>query len=227
MTVRTLEVAGAGFSVARNPGHRSDVILRVTAELYLSDHSRGAVTRMQNWDERQMLDGLRELDSQVIGAIYDRYSADVFRYARYRLGDEHVAEDIASEVFVRLLEAAQNGRGPQANIRAWLISTAQHMVTDHLRRVYRRPTESIPDDLMDETPAPFDELARREESRDFRQAYAHLTPEQQHVLALRFGEGYSLEETAAVLKKKINAVKALQFRALAALQRNLPEVTDD
>jgi RNA polymerase sigma-70 factor (ECF subfamily) len=51
-----------------------------------------------------------------------------------------------------------------------------------------------------------------------------LTAEQQHVLALRFGQGYSLEETAAFMDKNVNAVKALQFRALAALQRELGEV---
>jgi RNA polymerase sigma-70 factor (ECF subfamily) len=56
-------------------------------------------------------------------------------------------------------------------------------------------------------------------------AYAQLTSEQQHVLALRFGQGYSLEETATHLKKNVNAVKALQFRALAALQRQIVEVT--
>jgi RNA polymerase sigma-70 factor (ECF subfamily) len=53
---------------------------------------------------------------------------------------------------------------------------------------------------------------------------AQLTPDQQNVLALRFGEGYSLEETASAMRKNVNAVKALQFRALAALQRNLGEV---
>jgi RNA polymerase sigma-70 factor (ECF subfamily) len=51
-----------------------------------------------------------------------------------------------------------------------------------------------------------------------------LTPEQQHVLALRFGQGYSLEETATFMNKNVNAVKALQFRALAALQREIGEV---
>ena len=50
-----------------------------------------------------------------------------------------------------------------------------------------------------------------------------MTPEQQNVLALRFGQGYSLEETASLLEKKVNAVKALQFRALAALQRQIGE----
>ena len=67
----------------------------------------------------------------------------------------------------------------------------------------------------------------REQNRTVKLAYTKLTPEQQEVLALRFGLGYSLEETAVHVKKKVNAVKALQFRALAALQRELGEVTHE
>jgi RNA polymerase sigma-70 factor (ECF subfamily) len=164
---------------------------------------------------------LRDLEPQAVGAIYDQYFTEIFRYVRYRLNDVRLAEDIAGDVFVGLLEAIQAGRGPQINIRAWLLSTASHMVTDHLRRAYRRPTESIQDEIADPAPTPVDVSEGREQSGEFQLAYDQLTHEQQHVLALRFGEGYSLEETAAVLKKKVNAVKALQFRALAALQRNL------
>lgn len=205
------------------PSRRAGAILRVSTNFYIKDYSLGAVIPMANWDERYILDGLRGMDSRVIGDIYDQYSTDVYRYVRYRLGDEHLAEDIAGDVFLRLLEALRDGGGPQANVKGWLLSTAAHMVTDHLRRTYRRPTESISDDLTDPSSTPADEFDHRERTRDFRQAYDRLSHEQQHVLALRFGEGYSLEETAAVLKKKINAVKALQFRALAALQRNIGE----
>ena len=76
------------------------------------------------------LDGLRELNSQVIGAVYDKYFPEVFRYVRYRLGDEQAAEDIASDVFIRLLEASQKGRGPETNLRSWLLGTASHIITD-------------------------------------------------------------------------------------------------
>ena len=183
---------------------------------------------MQNFED-QALDGLRASDSQVIGAIYDKYFPEVYRYVRYRLNDESVAEDIASDVFVRLLEAVQDGRRPRSNLRAWLISTAAHILTDYLRRAYRRPTQALPEDVQDHTIAPTDEFDRREDSRGFQLAYARLTAEQQHVLALRFGQGYSLEETASVMQKNVNAVKAVQFRALAALQRSLgeAEVLDD
>ena len=185
---------------------------------------RGLLLPMQNFDERQALEGLRTLDSQIIGAVYDKYFPEIYRYVRYRLSDEHLAEDIASDVFVRMLEAAQSGFGPQTNLKAWLISTASHIVTDHLRREYRRPVDALSESILDPASAPADEFDRRERTRRFQRAYAQLTAEQQHVLALRFGRGCSLEETASLLKKNVNAVKALQFRALAALQRKIGEV---
>ena len=184
----------------------------------------GAGNKMSNFNERQALDGLQRLDSQAIGAIYDQYFAEVYRYVRYRINDDTVAEDIASDVFVRLLEAVQKRQGPQSSLKGWLIATASHAVNDHLRQQYRRPTEVLSDSLPDQRASVHAEADLREQSRMVRSAYAQLTPEQQHVLALRFGQGYSIEETATHLKKNINAVKALQFRALASLQRQIGEV---
>jgi len=176
-------------------------------------------------DMRRELDGLQKLDPQAVAAIYDRYFTDMYRYAFYRLGNESLAEDIASDVFVRLLEAVKSKRGPKTNLKGWLISTASNVVADHLRSIYRRPTESLSESMPDLGSSLPDEIDRRHQNDSVRQAYAQLTPEQQNVLALRFGDGYSLEETAAVMQKKVNAVKALQFRALAALQRHIGEVS--
>lgn len=182
---------------------------------------------MKNYEELTELEGLQKLDSQVIGAVYDRYFEDVYRFVYYRLGDEQVAEDISSDVFVRLLEAIQKRRGPQANLKSWLLATASHAVADYLRQAYRRPTEELSDAMLDGAPSLIDEVDRREKVSSIQEAYAQLTTEQQNVLALRFGNGYSLEETAGVMQKNVNAVKALQFRALAALQRNIGEVTNE
>jgi RNA polymerase sigma-70 factor (ECF subfamily) len=177
--------------------------------------------------EQRELDGLRDLDPQAISAVYDCYFSDVYRYVRYRLGDEQAAEDISSDVFVRLLEASQKGRGPQTNLKAWLLGTASHIVTDHHRRSYRRPTDSLTDNMLDPLALPVDEFDHREQTRLVRSKLKDLTPEQQHVLALRFGEGYSIEETAAVMQKNVNAVKALQFRALASLQHGIGKVNHE
>jgi RNA polymerase sigma-70 factor (ECF subfamily) len=182
---------------------------------------------MSVYDEQNAWNGLRKLDSQSIGAIYDQYFIEVYRYVRYRINEDAVAEDIASDVFVRLLEASQKSQGPQTNLKGWLIATASNAVNDHLRRRYRRPTEALSDFLPDDTSNIHAEVDLREQNRAVQTAYAQLTSEQQHVLALRFGQGYSLEETASSMKKKVNAVKALQFRALAALQRMIGEVSHE
>jgi RNA polymerase sigma-70 factor (ECF subfamily) len=180
---------------------------------------------MTNFDELQALEGLRKLDSQSIGAIYDKYFPEVYRYIRYRISDEATAEDIASDIFVRLMDAAQKKQGPQTNLRGWLIATASNAVNDHHRRHYRRPVEALSESMPDRGPGIHAEIDVREQNRLVLGAIAQLTDEQQHVLALRFGQGYSVEETAALLKKNINAVKALQFRALASLQRQIGEVS--
>ena len=182
---------------------------------------------MSAYNERQVIDSLQALDAQAIGAIYDQYFAEVYRYVRYRINDDLAAEDIASDVFVRLLEAVQKRQGPQSSLKGWLLATASHAVNDQLRRQYRRPVEALSDALPDHGASVHSAVDAREQNRMVQSAYAQLTSEQQHVLALRFGQGYSIEETAAHLKKNINAVKALQFRALASLQRQIGEVNHD
>jgi RNA polymerase sigma-70 factor (ECF subfamily) len=192
--------------------------------IYFTNFQSKAVFTMLLIDNDRTLDGLQTLDQQAIGAVYDKYFSEIYRYVLYRIGDPTLAEDIASDVFVRLLEAVQNGRSPQTNLKGWLIGTASHVVTDHLRRKYRRPEEEISESMPDRGPSLVAEVDQREQNRMVNDAYAQLTPEQQHVLALRFGQGYSLEETATFMNKNVNAVKALQFRALAALQREVGEV---
>jgi RNA polymerase sigma-70 factor (ECF subfamily) len=166
---------------------------------------------------------LQNLDSQAVGAIYDQYFPEVYRYVRYRINDDTAAEDIASDVFMRLLEAVRKKQGPQTSLKGWLIATASNAVNDHHRRHYRRPVEALSDSMPDHGTSVHSEVDARERNRMVQNAYAQLTSEQQHVLALRFGQGYSVEETALHLNKNVNAVKALQFRALASLQRQIGE----
>jgi RNA polymerase sigma-70 factor, ECF subfamily len=175
-------------------------------------------------DTQHELDGIRRLDAQVIGAVYDQYFSEVYRYVLYRVGEPLLAEDIASDVFVRLLEAVQSGQPPKTSLKGWLIGTASHIVMDHLRQKYRHRQEKISESMADLGESVVFEVDEREKNRRLNDAYVNLTPEQQHVLALRFGQGYSLDETATFMNKNVNAVKALQFRALAALQREVGEV---
>jgi len=162
-----------------------------------------------------------------VGDIYDLYFSDIYRFVRYRINDDLTAEDIASDVFVRLIEAFQKRRGPDRNLKGWLIATASNSVNDHLRRRYKLSVERLTEEIPDRNPGVQEVVTFREQSRTFKHALNQLTNEQQNVLALRFGLGYSLEDTANSMGKNVNAIKGLQFRALSSLQRLIGEVDDE
>jgi RNA polymerase sigma-70 factor, ECF subfamily len=166
---------------------------------------------------------LGDLDSQAIGAIYNQYFQEIFRYVRYRLDDDALAEDISSEVFFSLLKAVRSGRMPGLNLRGWLIGTARHMIIDYFRKNHRHPCEELSEDLAFDGEQLAEQVENRLARHALHRALVQLTEDQQQVLALRFGQGYSIEETAAIMKKQVNAIKALQFRALNALQRRIGE----
>ena len=166
----------------------------------------------------------RGQDSPTLAKIHDHFYPEVYRYVHYRLEDEKVCEDIASEVFLRLLKALRQEGAAIQNLRGWLLGTAAHLINDHWRATYARPVSLLEekDMALDDPPERVAEHAWL--SQQVRQALRQLTPDQQHVLALRFAEERSLEETAQLMQKSIGAVKTLQFRALAALRRQLDEV---
>jgi RNA polymerase sigma-70 factor (ECF subfamily) len=172
-------------------------------------------------DERKLLARARRFESDALGEIHDEYYAPVFRYAFFRTGDRETAEDIASEVFKRLLEGLRAGTGPTTTLAGWLFGVAARVVSDHFRRVYRAPqvewNESWGD--FDDTPSTL--TVKAVEREELRQAIQALTEEQQHVIALRFGEGLSIERVARMLGKTEGAIKQLQARAVAALARQM------
>ena len=173
------------------------------------------------------LDGLNSLDPQVITAIHNQYYPDVYRFARFRVTDEVIAEDIAGEVFIRLLEAVHKGRGPNANLRGWLLRTTANIVNDHFRKVYNRPVEDPSEmhensmDLFLPQEDPVVILDQAEQNRLIQSALEKLTDAQKLVLTLRFANRLSIEETAKLMGKNANTIKALQCRALTALRKKI------
>jgi RNA polymerase sigma-70 factor, ECF subfamily len=170
----------------------------------------------------RLLECAQNLDTQALAQVHDRYYPAVYRYVRYRLDDEQVVEDISSEVFLRLLNHLHRQKGEIHDLRGWLLGTASNLVNDHLRQKYRRPTEDLNDH---EWLASGDDPSRTAEHNDnqraVRRAIQQLTRDQQHVLALRFSQGMTIEETAQLMNKTIGAIKVLQFRALASIRKLL------
>ncbi|MEW5958538.1 MAG: sigma-70 family RNA polymerase sigma factor [Chloroflexota bacterium] len=175
---------------------------------------------MNDYEQTRLQPG-RAFDRAALAAIYDDYHQPIYRYIYRQIGEVEAARDLAAEVFHRLLKALQQGGGPDQKLQAWLYRTAHNAVIDFYRRQQHRRHLPLHETLVNTADDPVRWAERRLLAAEVRTALQQLTPDQQQVIALKFFAELSNEETAVVLDKPVGAVKSLQHRALAALQRQL------
>lgn len=175
---------------------------------------------MENRDE-ELLKQAREGDSAALAAIYDQYYGPLYGYIYRQVGHVDTARDLTAHVFERLLETLPTGKGPQQQLRPWLYRVAHNGVVDFYRRQQHRQHLPLEDQVLASADRPDIEAEQQLLAADVRAALVTLTPEQQQVIALKFLAGLSNAEVADIVDKPVGAVKSLQHRALAALQRRL------
>jgi RNA polymerase sigma-70 factor, ECF subfamily len=168
--------------------------------------------------KQDLLVQAKQLEPCALAEIYDLYSPRLYRYAVRLLGDACAAEDCVAETFGRFLQALRTGKGPRDYLQAYLFRTAHNFIADHYRH---QPPETT---LADDTPDCED--TEENASQNIRQhrvraALLELTEDQGQVIALKFLEGWENDEIARALNKPVGAVKSLQHRALARLQKIL------
>ncbi len=172
-------------------------------------------------EERDLLRRARQLDEAALATIFDTYFPALYRYFYHHVHQAQLAEDLAAEVFCRLLEQLAKRSGPRRHLRAWLYRVAYNLVVDNSRRSVHRNHDSLEEDTACVT---LDLEERTDASllrAEARAALMSLTPQQREVIILKFLEGYENQEVARILGTTVGAVKALQHRGLAALEQAL------
>jgi RNA polymerase sigma-70 factor (ECF subfamily) len=162
-------------------------------------------------------------DAEAFGQIYEEYVDVVYRYLYVRCGSHHLAEDLTAETFVRALRRLDSFTWTGKDIAAWFVTIARNLVVDHVKSSRYR-MEVTTGELLDadeHAAAPETEVLEQMRDRRLLTAVKELKGDQQECIVLRFLQGMSLAETAAILGRKENAVKQLQFRAIRALHRSL------
>jgi RNA polymerase sigma-70 factor, ECF subfamily len=168
------------------------------------------------------------LDQDGLKTIFDEYAPALYKYLlRLGVGSQE-ADQIVGDVFARLLDKFAEGKGPRTNLRAYLFQIAYHLVVDYARERQRTaPLEvalSMSEEMesvqsMAEEKILLDKLSIAME-RD-------LTEEQKNVIVLRFQEDFSLKETAEIIGKNVNAVKALQNRGINNLRQAMGRLGEE
>jgi RNA polymerase sigma-70 factor (ECF subfamily) len=178
--------------------------------------------------EDRLLSRARTGDEEALMVIYENYFPPVYNFIRLRIEDRALAEDLASDVFVKLLQSIRQSQAPRHSLRGWIFKVARNLVYDHYRKERQVTTEALEEWIPNADDEGLEvEFIRSVNLERARRALGRLAPDQQEVLILRFGQNLNLQETADIMGKSINAIKSLQFRAVQTLRQLLGEIQSE
>lgn len=190
-----------------------------------ADPTTDTVVDPDHTETWQLVRRAQDGDGEAFGQLYDRYVDVVYRFIYFRVNDQALAEDFTSETFLRGLRRIGSISYQGRDIGAWFVTIARNIVLDHIKSARYRLEVSTSEtrEDADETPGPESAALSALETERLMGAVRRLGEEQRECVMLRFIQGFSVSETAAVMGKNDGAVKALQHRAV----RKLAELIGD
>lgn len=156
-------------------------------------------------------------DRQALAYLYDRHSSDVKAYARWIVHDEHEAEDITHQVFLKLMTVLPKYDPARARFEAWMLRVTHNTAIDHLR--HNRAVVGIPGEATSEAETPDPSRAQA-----LRSVLAGLNDSHREVLLMHQILGMSCSEVADHMGKSSGAVHTLYHRARLAAKRGLADL---
>jgi RNA polymerase sigma-70 factor (ECF subfamily) len=166
-----------------------------------------------------ILAAAREGRESAWAEIYRDLAPPLLGYLRARGAEE--PEDLLGELFLQMVRDLGSFAGGEREFRAWAFAIAHHRLIDDRRYRGRRPVEPAPLETLGEIQATPDPAPQRVGDRHLRAALGRLPEPQLEVILLRVLGDLTVDQVARVVGKTPGAVKALQRRALASLQRQI------
>ncbi|MBG6087362.1 RNA polymerase sigma-70 factor (ECF subfamily) [Actinomadura viridis] len=152
--------------------------------------------------------------------VVREHSARVYRLAYRLTGNQHDAEDLTQEVFVRVFRSLSNYT--PGTFEGWLHRITTNLFLDMARRRQRIRFEGLADDaaerLQGREPTPAQAFDDRNFDADVQAALDALAPEYRAAVVLCDIEGLSYEEISATLGVKLGTVRSRIHRGRAQLR---------
>lgn len=165
---------------------------------------------------QRFLDGDPEGLCQIIGT----YKDGLILYLNGFLNDLPLAEELAEDVFVKLVLKKPRFGGRSA-FKTWLYTIARNVAMDHIRQRKRQPVSLEEYHRSDEEKSLEESYMQQEEKIRLHQCIKQLKTEYRQVLWLAYFEGFSYRQIGKVMKKSTHSIETLAYRARLALKQIL------
>ena len=166
---------------------------------------------MEMSSDEQLMKSVLSGETRALSLLVERHYSPLLGYLyRFLGGDRQLAEDMAQETFLRLLQPGSYQEGRP--FKPWLYAIAINMARDYFKsarvRLNASQDETTMESIYDTAPGPEEAALNSEQGRAVAAALSQLGEEYRGVLMLRFYNGLSLQEIAATLHIPLGTVKS-------------------
>ena len=179
-------------------------------------------------DVNRLVKSAQDGNHTAVAELYHHFYNKIYKYVLFKTGNVTDAEDITENVFLKMMESLLSFTFQGVPFSSWLFRIAHNLIVDHYRKMARTKTAPIENAAKNVNYAPLDMDSKLDLDLSIEKVYAamdNLTDLQREVLTLRFAGDLSIQETSIAMKKKENAVKALQHAAIVKLRSVLSHST--
>lgn len=167
-------------------------------------------------------------NEDALTAIFDQFASPIYQYAVRFCHDPAVGDTIVGDAFAQLLQEFSIGKGPPPNPRLYLYQTAHKSIAKYLHDSQHDPVWPVVNTSGKTTatssPSQDDEQAMDEAL--FSALHNEITEDQRYVMSLYFLEGFSIKDTAKILGKKVDEIRA-SVRDIQKIMDNHPELPSE
>jgi RNA polymerase sigma-70 factor (ECF subfamily) len=161
---------------------------------------------------------------KTFGQIYDRYIEKIYRFIFFKVNSQEIAEDLASETFLKTWKVFKNEEKSIENMQAFLYKTARNLVIDYYREKGRVQIVSVDNPSITD---PSQNLEEKEMLRSdvnmVKAALTNLKDDYQNVIIWHYLDDLPIQEISYILGRTEDATRVLLHRALEALKKETKE----
>ena len=156
-------------------------------------------------------------DSEAYGELFDKYSKPIYRFIYFKVATEEIAEDLASQAFLKVWEYILEGKKIK-QFKPFIYRTARNLIIDYYRTREKEElpliydSEDIPDQLKIDPDKEIDK-------QNLERLIASLKSDQREIIVLRYIEGFSIKEISKIVDKSSGNVRVIIHRAIKELQK--------
>lgn len=164
-------------------------------------------------------------DDGAFSQLYEHYLPLIFGYVHKRVGNQDDAEEITSQVFLKVVEHLKRFHG--TTFKAWIYRIATNTIIDYYRSF--KPVDDIEElheVLPEHSPNPHEALTKEQDRSHCLKVLAKLPEKSQKILHLKYFADFETEEIAQALETSENNVGVMLHRAISQFEQMYHKLKD-